>query len=277
MEPPSRRAPRAPSAPRAPRAAVATGSALVRTLARLGDAAEPEPPAAAPAFAEALGQWLGWTDAIALSAVLNGAAPALATPPVPAATAAAAAAAECARVRAALERLADGAPEPAPLSRSPRPPRAPRGGPRRPAAPPLADAASLRQQYLAVQQAMQARIGALRQQLRATLARVSPPLARLAALDAAMEQALAERAQALLAGVPQRLEHRFASLRGAQAPADAGHDPDTAVAGPGLEALRHDLHQLLRAELDTRWQPIDGLLQALRAAAATGAAAHWPS
>ena len=46
----------------------AAGSELTRLLARLADA----PPAdTRPVFAERLGQWLGWTGAITLSAALN--------------------------------------------------------------------------------------------------------------------------------------------------------------------------------------------------------------
>src|SRR3954449_5511212 len=46
-----------------------TGSALIRLLARLADIEVPEPK---QAFADRLSQWLGWTDAISLSAALNG-------------------------------------------------------------------------------------------------------------------------------------------------------------------------------------------------------------
>ncbi|MBS0342442.1 MAG: DUF3348 family protein, partial [Proteobacteria bacterium] len=55
-----------------------TGPALIRLLARLTEA---EPPGSQQAFADRLSQWLGWTDAISLSAALNGAGPAQAPAP----------------------------------------------------------------------------------------------------------------------------------------------------------------------------------------------------
>ncbi|WP_373282926.1 DUF3348 family protein, partial [Variovorax soli] len=48
-------------------------------LARLTEA---EPPGSQQAFADRLSQWLGWTDAISLSAALNGGGPAQATAPL---------------------------------------------------------------------------------------------------------------------------------------------------------------------------------------------------
>ena len=55
----------------------------------------------------------------------------------------------------------------------------------------------------------------------------------------------------------QRLEKRFLSLK------PAGDD---ATAGPWLDTFRQDMHTVLLAELDTRMQPVEGLLAALRSA-----------
>lgn len=56
------------------------GSELTRLLDRLAgrsaDRPDPRPDAPRPAFADRLGQWLGWTGAISLSAALDAAGPA---------------------------------------------------------------------------------------------------------------------------------------------------------------------------------------------------------
>jgi hypothetical protein len=112
----------------------------------------------------------------------------------------------------------------------------------------------------------------LRAQLRTALTQRSPELARLAAVDAVMEQALGERERTLLSVVPVLLEKRFEHLRlAAQAEAAATADPDSVPppaepsAGAWLATFRQDMHSVLDAELDLRWQPIAGLLEALHA------------
>jgi len=230
-----------------------TGSALIRLLARLTDVDAPDSP---QAFAERLSHWLGWTDAIALSTAL---AHVQAGGP---ATAAAAAAdpdvEESTRVHDTLTRaLADDGTRPAD-------PRPARGRNPRPAEPPPIGAMDLtapsdftphRRRYAARQQAMETAIGPLRARLRARLATGSPERARLAAIDGVMEQMLAAHERQLLAGIPTMLERHFVRLH-RDAP------PDTT---DWLDRFRHDLTAVLLAELELRWQPVDGLLEALRA------------
>ncbi|MEW6706318.1 MAG: DUF3348 family protein [Pseudomonadota bacterium] len=214
-----------------------SGSALVRLLA-LGT--EADIPPSKPAFAQRLSQWLGWTDAISLAAALNEPAA-----PKPAALARTAQAArtmedEFARVRAALAAtIAD--------DFCARPGKAG-------AAPDVIDLAALRRRYAARLQATEARIVALRSRLRQALAASSPAMARLAAVDAVMEQVLSAQERAALASLPTWLEQRFERRRQAE--------PE---AGP--QALLQELQALLLAELDMRMQPAKGLLQALQAQA----------
>lgn len=132
------------------------------------------------------------------------------------------------------------------------------------------DFASYRRRYFSRQQAMDAAIGPLRSQLRTALTQRSPELARLAAVDAVMEQALGERERTLLSVVPVLLEKRFEHLRLAAQAEATESDPTVPPAtepraGAWLETFRQDMHSVLDAELDLRWQPIDGLLEALRA------------
>ncbi len=124
------------------------------------------------------------------------------------------------------------------------------------AAEPPPEFAVYRQRYLARQQAMETAIGASRGGLRDALAARSPALARLAAVDAVMEQALAAREQALLGMLPTRLQKHFERLRH-----EAGPEAPPAA---WLPAFRRDLQALLLAELDFRLQPLEGLMQALR-------------
>jgi hypothetical protein len=232
-----------------PRRTRYTSSALVRQLTRLTGA---EAPAPKQGFAEALSHWLGWTDAISLSGALNTA---------PAGTHASVSARQAAedveRIKLGLTRaIADACTAPGTAAR----------GSRRPGAMPTesapeapTDYANYRHRYQSMQQAMEERIEPLRQRLRAQLAGASADGARLAAVDAVMEQVLAPREQLLMHGIStQRLEKRFESLK------PVGEDT---APGPWLDTFRQDMHAVLLAELDTRMQPVEGLLAALRSAA----------
>jgi hypothetical protein len=195
-------------------------SQLVRCLAGLGvGGAE-----ATTTVPERLGQWLDWTDAIALSGALSAAAQATPDNAVASPTAqqrAEAAVAAADRVRADLIRALE----------------AGHAGAEDPDATP----AERRRRHQALQRTMEMRLPPLRAELRTALAGLSPALAQLAALDAVLERALAARERHLLGTVPGWLERHDATTR----------------------------HTALLAELDTRMQPIDGLLQTLRSALRT--------
>ncbi|WP_321797877.1 DUF3348 domain-containing protein [Caballeronia sp. J97] len=220
-----------------------SGPALVRLLAHFADLDVHEP---AQSLADRLSQWLGWTDAIALST-------ALATDPAAVSGARSAprdVEEECARVRASLAGAF--AREEAAARRRHRAPAQPS-----PDDSP-ADYADYRQRYVSLQQAMESDIGALRTRLRSLLATRSPDMARLAVVDAVMEQALSARERSLLANVPALLGKHFERLKSARASAE------TAASDAWLEVFRKDLQSVLLAELDVRFQPIEGLLAALR-------------
>ncbi len=252
-----------------------TGSALIRLLARLSDVDVPDSP---HAFAERLSHWLGWTDAISLSTALNGGAAtgpaasagAQAAPSAPASDSAEAR--DCARVRAALAKaIGDtdpfGADAPHDVT----------------ASAPI-DFAPLRRHYQTRQQAMDIAITPLRARLRAALTARSPELARLAALDAVMEQALAPRERHLLSTVPGLLQRHFERSRRAAAEAVAATNLATGATeapapstGLWLDLFRHDLQAVLLAELDLRLQPVEGLLDALRGASPQAAVTPAPA
>lgn len=187
------------------------------------------------AVAETLSRWLAWTDAIALSGALN---------PSPAGTPASddtrsglhtQLAEDAARVRRDLVRSITrdlsietdfAAAAPAPQAAT--------------------DFAPYRRHYVTEQRTMAERIGPLRARVRKALSTASPALRRLAALDAVLDAALDARTRHLLGTVPALLESH--AQRGRQ--------------GLAPQAWLQTLQQVLLAELETRWQPIEGLLQA---------------
>jgi hypothetical protein len=255
-----------------------TGSALVRALAALGDAplASPKDP-----VAERLSRWFDWTDAIALSAAL-GTAAASGAGAGTSASAVQAEARELARARAALEKLvAQTFPDPSTAAPGParrgvaatteagRRPGLARGAAPAAAEPPdPADGfGPYRDRCAAVQQAMQQRLGPLRHRLRAAVGDASPALARLAAVDAVMEQVVGERERAVAAAVVRRLERHHDRLRAAAAGTDAAADTGTGTApGSWPARLAQAAREVLLAELDFRMQALEGLLEALRGA-----------
>ncbi|WGT63503.1 DUF3348 domain-containing protein [Variovorax paradoxus] len=216
---------------------VFNGSALVRLLSRLADTDLREP---RQATADRLSQWFGWTDAISLSAALDGVPAAASSRLRPGANAEER---ECAGARTALAKaIAEDA-----------------------AVAAAAEFAPFRRRYFALQQAMEAGIGPLRGRLRAALAARSPAMARLAAVDVVMEQVLASREHSLLAGVPALLEKHFTRLSG-DGLLTAAEPASEAQPGEWLHVFRKDMKNVLLAELDFRFQPVEGLLEAFREA-----------
>lgn len=222
----------------------AHGPPLLGLLARIGGAAVRPP---SQSLSARLAQWIDWREAVALSAALDSrpAPPAGGGDRLPGD-------AECERVRDALTRAIE--------------------GDRAFAAAGAAaqdDVAFYRQRFTLMQQIMDAEIRHLRGRLRARLAQQNPAMARLCAMDAAMEQALAPRERALLAPLADLLDAHFGRLRQAaqQAPdsAAAGRAPADAPAA-WLGAFRKDMKHLLLAELDVRLQSTQCLLAALRTA-----------
>lgn len=239
-----------------------TGPPLIRLLARLTDIDVQD---SRQPLSDRLSQWLSWTDAITLSNALGASAPLAAASARPGGVDADT---MCARVRAALSKgIASAC---APEGRT-------NGIGRQPvqmALPPASvDYADFRQRYLLQQQTMELEIGDLRGRLRRVLAAKTPDLGRLAVLDASLEQALGARERTLLSAIPTLLGQHFERLRAAeqqrQVDADAASDGAASTpsvqSGAWLDAFRKAMHELLIAELDVRFQPVDGLLAALRA------------
>jgi hypothetical protein len=259
------------------RTAASSGPALIRLLARLTDVEVAE---SSQSLSDRLSQWLGWTDAIGLSTALNGhsrgghprggppraGAPRDDHPPAVAAGVQAdghAEEAECARLRTSLAKAIVGDSTFAAARR--------RGSAQAPAqnasADTAVDYAVFRQRYLSIQQTMETTIGDLRGRLRAMLATRTPAMARLAVVDAVMERALSPREHNLLATVPGMLAGHFERLRAAEretlAAAEAAGDAAGGRSGAWLDVFRKDMQSVLLAELELRFQPVEGLLAAL--------------
>lgn len=238
----------------APQRAAVRGPTFIRLLARLTDADVPSP---RQSLSDRLSQWIDWTHAVALSTALDSRPE---TDPFAESAPTASMEEDCARVRAALTRTVHGDPAFDPAAR--------RGGASANAgAEEPADYLYFRQRYLFLQQSLDTGVGHLRARLRDALATRSTELARLAAVDAVTERALARRERKLLAAAPALLGPHFERLR---ANASATASPSTESGEPAtvpdawLDTFRRDMRNLLLAELDVRLQPAEGLLSALR-------------
>ena len=245
-----------------------TSSSLLPSLAKLAGNDSIGGADSKKTLAERLSTWLDWTDAISMSTALNGAS---AVAPDPTAAAAPLAdqtiADEVARVRAELAKsiTTDVLLNPGQAADK----AAARAAAAAASAELTVEFLPYRRSYLGHQRAMASRIGALRVRLRAALVAQSPALGQLAALDAALDQALAARERHLLSKVPQWLESEFERLRRVNeraavmpsaSPAQvSGLQPAVWVAEYG-----RTLREVLLAEMDTKLQPVEGMMDALR-------------
>ena len=236
-------------------------SRLIRVLTDLAmlDAVAP-----ATAFAEKLGLWLDLNDAITLCAVHNASATRPQVAPSPAESGAGTAMSrELVRVRTSLvNSITKGS--------------SPKDAKTRVALPtPKHDAPfdaatafePYRRYYLAHQRDMDTRIGPLRVQMRDVLAKASPALRTLAALDSVFDGMLNDRESKLLARLPGLLEQRFEQLHQTHQPstveaADADTPAPLMPTGAWLTRFGHELQTVLLAELDLRLQPTVGLIEA---------------
>ncbi len=206
-----------------------------------------EPLAAGPALPEQLARWLDWTDAVSLSSVLAGESTGSAAAAEPRA---AGRARTPAQLRQGLTQVRDGL-----LAAIATDPLFTAAG----TATDTVDFAACRRQYQAHQRAMERQLAPWREAARALLTRQAAAqdgldgLGELAALDAVMERALAERESHLLSRLPLALERHFKRLA-------SDH-------GPGRAAFIKDLQALLGAELEFRLELIEGMLETLESPA----------
>lgn len=234
-------------------------SRLIRTLA---DLAVLETAGPTNAFAEKLGLWIDFTDAIALSGVhstipadLQAAAPSVAGVSLQE---------EFAMVRASLENT---------IAKSSS---SGTGRTRAELTMPKLDTTledtkaytPFRRFHQAHQRDMETNVRSLRAKVRDGVAGASPKLRQLAALDAAFDGILGEREAKLLSSIPALLEKRFNFLRQAYLQALPGQqptndNPDLCMKpGAWLARFCAELQTVLLAELDLRLQPAIGLLEA---------------
>ncbi|SIT30100.1 DUF3348 domain-containing protein [Achromobacter sp. MFA1 R4] len=202
----------------APQRTGLSGPTLIRLLTRLTDADVQQ---SRQSLSDHLSQWLGWTDAIALSAALN------TSPPVIAPGArlfSSAEERECVRVRTTLAD-AIASDTAATAARRVTPGAAPARAPAKKLAAVLAedefDYSSFRQRYLSLQHTMETSIGNLRSRLRGMVAARNGEWTRLAVVDAIMDRALLPKERALLGAIPKLLQTHFDRLRKADEAARA--------------------------------------------------------
>ena len=126
-----------------------------------------------------------------------------------------------------------------------------------------------RRYYLAHQREMELHVRPLRAKVREAIALVSPALRQLAELDAAFDGILSERESRLLSSLPSLLENRFKQmLKGHQMARVDNATADTPdlwmKPGGWLARFCGELQTVLVAELDMRLQPTEGLMEALK-------------
>lgn len=230
------------------------GPTFIRLLASLADADAPQ---SRQSLSDRLSHWLDWTHAIALSTALDGKVP---EPGAGAPAFDSAGEDACARTRASLAAAIGEREWPALRQRGAGRARVEED------AEATVDYAVFRQRYVSLQRSMQTATGNLRGRLREMLIGKSADMARLAEVDAAMELVLSPREQMLLATVPALLGKHFEHLQQAAPKMLPGLPAENtpAAAGAWLEVFRRDMQSLLLAELDVRFQPVEGLLAALR-------------
>ena len=188
----------------APQRTGLSGPTLIRLLTRLTDVDAPE---SRQPLSDHLSQWLGWTDAIALSAALNNRPPAIAPG---ARQFSSAEERECERVRTTLadaiasDTAATAAKRQMPGQVSAKVAALQAGD---------ADYSNFRQRYLSLQHTMETSIGNLRSRLRGMVAARTPEMTRLAVVDAIMDRALLPRERTLLGAIPKLLQGHFDRLR----------------------------------------------------------------
>lgn len=234
-------------------------SRLIRLLADLAPA---NGAPSAQAFAQRLGQWVSFTDAMTLYAALTPAAASAATAASNAALTAADA--ELTQVRNAMVQVIQRSCAAVPGSARIKFP-----------VPPIETGPDIAISYapflrfcVTVQREMDSRLGPLRASVRQALMGASPALRQLAALDAVFDTVLIERERRLLATVPALVEKRFNALRQEHLHMLAATDQvDDSAAwirpGAWLARFRDELCGVLLAQWELRLQPVTGLVQAL--------------
>jgi hypothetical protein len=229
----------------------AAGSDVVRMLAALSHCPVPDVRAT---LSDTLGQWLGWKGALQLSAALSaGASPAAAAPARPASVIPSGPAQPASQAGVPLRALANSL-----AARWQAHRRTLEQAIDAMPAPTAADAQAFVPYRFQVQQLQKTLLDSSsqwRERLRLALQGHSASSASLAALDAVLEQALAERERGLSAEVLRCLQQQV--LQGA-------------VEARGLTLLR----ELLRAELQHRELPLLGLLAALQTGTAPDTGTH---
>lgn len=246
------------------RAQAGADSSLVRLLLDWGIAEVSSP---GPDWAPRLAGWLDAFGAIELDAAQKS-MPQAASPAASRRARTAAPEAILRQVREDLE-TAIAAPDPFEPDLGPLPGEAKRA---EASSPDGQDFRAHRSRYLALQRRMDTKIGTAREKVREALGRAGPELARLAMLDAALERTLGVQMQARFAALPRLLELRFARSReiGSSDPGGpSGPDFAQPAARRGEEdpgrtgaCFARDVEALLRAELEVRLAPVEGMVEA---------------
>ncbi|MEP1470102.1 MAG: DUF3348 family protein [Halieaceae bacterium] len=117
--------------------------------------------------------------------------------------------------------------------------------------------------YRAQQVDIYGKVRGLHQRTRDAVAQLSPKLSRIAALDAALSDALGSHSQRYFNAVPKLLERRVEYLHGQFLAARDHQQSEGAAWAEICEQLRREVQGLLLAEVEVRLLPALGLVEAL--------------
>lgn len=117
--------------------------------------------------------------------------------------------------------------------------------------------------YHAQQNEMAARVNRLQSDIREIAYGCSSEIATLAALDQALGDAIAARTRKFYAVIPQLLAKRFAQLQSADQTCDENAADAWLQVGGGYDQFCREMRDVLLAELDTRLQPVLGLVETI--------------
>jgi hypothetical protein len=244
-------------------------SKLIRALSDLEMVEATDP---GNAFAEKLGLWIHFADAITLSAVHSDSLPSLPKPHAAAPSAALAAARSESGVDKEFERIQSFLVNSIMKSCVPGSGRSHIKLPEPECELPLNLATAYvpyRRFYESHQRDMESSIQPLRTQVRETVAKASPTLRKLAELDATLEKILRERENKLLSKVPVLLKKRFEQLfkehqQKLVNTQQADNPAEWTRTGGWLTRFCSDMQMLLLAEVELRLQPTMGLIEAFK-------------
>lgn len=122
--------------------------------------------------------------------------------------------------------------------------------------------------YMSRQRSIDIKVQHLRAEIRDSISGLSPALAKLARMDKALSESMAEASREIFTVVPKLLEQRFSRLFDIHRP-ELPENPEVRdleqwmKPGGWIPAFCMEMRELLLAELEVRLQPVVGMIDSL--------------